>query len=152
MVMIRMRKRFFSEKRGWISVLESFMAITLLMVAVLIILEQNNTQEKNLHEEFSSVETGILRSVQLNETCRAEILSVAVPVYWDEILFPSSVKKEIQKKTPLYLNCTAKICAPGQSCSSEEEGSESVYSQSAFISANVTAYSPKVLRIFCWEK
>ncbi len=144
--MVKMRKK------AWISVLESFIAVTLIMLIVTIIIEQNILEEKNSSEDIFLKETGILRGIEFNDTMRSEILAASLPIYLNSSSFPASVKAEIGSKKPAYLNCTAKICGISSVCTIDENIDEEIYAQSVFISANATDYSPRELKIFCWEK
>jgi hypothetical protein len=139
------------NKKGDLNILEAFIAITLIMVVVFLILEQNNPPKENVSEEVYSNEIGILRTIQINDTYRADILSATLPSNWNDSSFPPRIKAEIEGKKPAYLNCTAKICQINQPCSIGEEIEKDVYMQSIFISANSTFYSPRELRLFCWE-
>ena len=141
-----------SNKKAQIEVLEAFIAISLIMVIVLLILQQNSPQKESISEEVYSKEIGLLRAFQLNETYRADILNTIVPSYWNESSFPSKIKEEIERKKPSSLDCRAKICEINEPCAIEEEIEKDIYMQSAFISANATTYSPKELKLFCWEK
>lgn len=140
------------NKKAIMSMLESFIAITLIIVIIYAIIEQGGWQENLISEKISSDEVGVLRAVQFNETCRADVLNSSAPVYWNNEFFPESIISEVTKRKPSYLECRAKICEIAQPCFMEEEIEKDVYSQSAFISANATLYSPKELRLFCWEK
>jgi hypothetical protein len=145
-------KKILKNKKAVIAVLESIIAIFLMEVVLLLIIEQNSSQREEISEAIYSTEIGILRSIQINETHRGEILSTSGSIYWDNDLFPSKIKEEIESKKPSYLECTAKICEIGSACDFEESIKKDIYVQAAFISANATTYSPKELKIFCWEK
>jgi len=146
------RKIIFKNKKAMISIVEAFIAISIIMIIVTILIEQDSSKRENIPERVYSAEIGILRNLQINETYRADILGATVPVYWNEASFPSRIKEEIEEKTPSYLDCRAKICEINEPCSIEENIEKDVYVQSIFISANATTYAPKELRIFCWEK
>lgn len=140
------------NKKAGIEVLESFIAISLIMIIILLILQQNPLQKENISKEIYSKEIGILRALQINETYRADILNTTVPSYWSSPSFPSRIKDEIERKKPSSLDCRAKICEINKLCAIEEEIEKDIYMQSAFISANATTYAPRELKLFCWEK
>jgi len=145
-------KNIFKNKKAEISILEAFFAISVIIVIVGILIEQNSSQDKDLPERVYYAEMGILRTIQIDESYRADVLATITPAYWNETSFPSEIREKIEEKKPSYLDCRAKICEIKQSCPLEEDVDDSVYMQSAFISANATLYSPKELRLFCWEK
>jgi len=145
-------KMIWNNKKGDINLVEAFIAITLIMTIVLLILQQNAPKKETISEEIYSNEIGLLRAIQINETYRTDILNTGFPSYWDDSSFPSKLKTEIETKKPSYLDCRAKICEINQICSLEEEIEKDIYMQSIFISADATTYSPRELKLFCWEK
>jgi hypothetical protein len=147
-----MMKKIFKNKKAVIAILESVIAIFLMEVVLLLVIEQNSSQKEEISEAIYSAEIGLLRSVQINENYRKEILSTSGSIYWDSDSFPSEIKEEIESKKLSYLECAAKICEINSTCEFEESIEKDIYVQSAFISANAMTYSPKELKIFCWEK
>ena len=145
-------KMIWKNKKGDITLVEAFIAITLIIIVVLLILQQNTPKKETISEEIYSNEIGLLRGIQINETCRTDIINTRLPSYWDDSSFPVKVKEEIERKKPTYLDCRAKICEINQICSLEEEIEKDIYMQSIFISADTTTYSPRELKLFCWEK
>ncbi|MFH1365239.1 MAG: hypothetical protein ABIH28_01495 [archaeon] len=142
----------FKNKKAFISILEAFIAITLIMTIVVLILQQDLLQKRNISAQVYTNELEILRGIQINETYRAEILNSQVPTYWTNSSFPDKLKGEITLKKPAYLTCTAKICEINQPCFIEKELEKDVYAQSVIISANATLYSPREFKLFCWER
>jgi hypothetical protein len=146
------KKNFLKNKKGVMSIIESFLAITLIMIVASIIIQQNSSQKQDISEQIYSKEIWILRGIELNDSLRTEVLNASVPVYWTEDSFPSKTKEEITRIKPSYLDCKAKVCNISSSCLIEEEIEKEVYAQSVLISANATLYSPRELKLFCWEK
>lgn len=144
------------NKKGWIRLVEVFIAILLLTGVLLIVSSKKSSDESNFQVEISKKELAILRDVELNNTLRTEILSVDsanLPVEWEN--FGSglqNVKDRIIYLTPKNLECKAKICYISQICLMEESSEENLYVESVIISADVNTYSPRQLKLFCMKK
>ena len=145
------------NKRGWIRLVEVFIAILLLTGVLFVVTSGGNSSKKNtLYIEVSEKELAILRDIELNDTLRAEVLSVNsgdLPIEWDN--FDSeleNVKERIIYLTPSNLECVAKICLINEECIMNDLSDGDVYAKSVIISANSTVYSPRELKLFCIGK
>ena len=70
------RDKFFirrNEKRGWIRIVEAFVAILFIMGVVLIVINKGYFKESN-EEKVYQIQAEILREIQLNDEFRKEIL------------------------------------------------------------------------------
>jgi hypothetical protein len=142
----------FSNKKGYMNIIESVMAILLIIALTVIITQDNGVDKEEPFEKIRLEEISLLREIQINETLRAEALSSFTPSYSDNLSFPPLIKSTLTKNIPDYLICKAKICKANTDCNIEEEILKNIYVQTAFISANATTYSPKEIKLFCWEK
>jgi len=146
------------SKKGWIRLVEVFIAILLLTGVLFVVTNRSNSSEKNtLYIDISKKELAILRDIELNDTLRAEVLSVDptnLPIEWND--FDSSglqdVKNRISYLAPSNLECEAKICLINEECIMDELSGENVYAKSVIISANLNTYSPRELKLFCMGK
>ncbi|MBR9702319.1 hypothetical protein GOV13_05360 [Candidatus Pacearchaeota archaeon] len=143
------------NKRGWIKIIEAFTAILLIMGVVLLVLNKGDIGEKDFSEEIQEKEVSILREIELSNALRDEILTVdSLPVEWG--VFNSSglndTKIKIIEETPSNLNCEAKLCEMNDDCLLSAASEENVYVQSVVIFANTETYSPRQLKLFCWDK
>ncbi len=137
------------NKKGWIKIVEAFVAV-LLLAGVMIVVGGANPQKESLFERAHEIQIEILREIQLNDSLRAEIIGTNGEVRWED--FPSETKQKIQDKKPAWFeDCQAKICDSGESCELDEPQEENVFSESVIISANITEYNPRVLKLFCWD-
>ncbi|MBU2052872.1 MAG: hypothetical protein KJ721_01360 [Nanoarchaeota archaeon] len=146
---------FPKNQRGWIKIVEAFTAILLIMGVVLIVIDKGYVKKEDFSLEIYKKGTSILKEIQLNDTFRENILSVdSLPVEWDE--FDSkglgNVKSKIIERTPNYLDCKAKVCSIDDDCILAINFDKDVYVQSVAIIANLEIYSPRQLKLFCWEK
>ncbi len=141
------------SKRGWIRLIEVFIAILLLAGVLLVVVNRSNSPDKDsLYIEISQKEFAILRDIELNNTLRTEILSITPPVEWDSFSPElQNVKNRIINLTPSNLECKAKICQINEDCTMSEFSGKNVYAESVLISANLNTYSPRQLKLFCME-
>lgn len=145
------------NKSGFIKILEAFIAI-LLITGVLLIILNRNVQKTDVSDLIYDSQYAILRQIQLNNTLRSDILSASIPpegIEHDDL--PSDVKTKIGSKTPSYLRCIGKICDISDECLPPNSGPSipptdvSVYSQTVIIVADLNIYSPRKLKLFCWQ-
>lgn len=141
--------RLFNEKRGWIRVVEAFVAILLIAGMVLSLLGGGYIKKEDKSLQIYGVENGILRDIQNNDTSRIEVLNenLTMPAEWSNV--PVSIRERVQLDPPNYLICTAKICDIGDSCLLSGTRQEDIYVRSALFSGLTTS---RQLKIFCWEK
>ena len=142
------------SKKGWIRLVEVFIAILLLTGVLLIVVNRINPSDKNsLSIEISKKELAILRDIELNNSLRTDILGATIPVEWNN--FGSelqNVKNRIIFLTPSNLECEAKICQINEACFTNGFSEKNIYTNAIFISSNLNTYSPRQLKLFCWVK
>jgi len=143
------------QKKGWIRIVEAFIAILLITSVLLITISKGYILKEDISSRVYDAQLSILREIELNDGLRVEIVEdiPTVPeggINWDDGLFPGDVKDKITSRTPNYLNCTAKICEINKICVLDDFIDGDVYAQSVVISATSDTYSPKQLKLFCW--
>lgn len=134
--------------------LEVFISIMLLTGSVVLVLNKNAFTGEVIGEIDEKM-TYILRTVQNDNSLREEILSAGLPVEWDdfEISGLTKTRDKIIEKTPPNLVCEAKVCALNDECMHSGVPLEkNIYSEKVYISADLTNYSPRKLKLFCWRK
>jgi len=137
------------DKGGWIRVVESFMAIALLLAFLLVFIGQ----VERSNESMSAVErTSItmLKSIESEPVFRNEILSLSLPSNSDEPSFPSNIKDFISENSLLNVGCHLYVCSLGSVCLLEESVEGEVYSSESLVFSNETLYSPRKIKIFCY--
>lgn len=142
------------EKRGWIRVVEAFVAILLIAGVLLIVVNKGYIGKKDISKQIYDIEISILREIELNDSLRNEILSL--PLGEDSVIvteenLPNTYLK-IKGRPPEYLECKAKICKLDKICIWTEDVGKDVYAEAVAISATNNVYSPRQLKIFCWKK
>ena len=135
------------QKKGWIRIIEAMVAILFITGVLLIIVSNNNeSQENAFSDEIRELELSILREIQLNSSLRQDILS--------QSSVPESVISKINSRTPAYLECEAVVCLPEESCDlvlANDNRNKDIYAESVIISSTLETFNPKQLKLFCWS-
>lgn len=147
------------NKRGWLKIVEAFVAIILIMAIVLVVVNNNANSKKEVASGlFKDMEMKILKDIQLNNTLRQDILDAPVNTEINDSGFPSRVRTRVLSGIPSYVSCTAKICAPSDLCILTNErvrelgaDEKNVYAESILITSTLQNFNPKVLKLFCWS-
>lgn len=138
------------NKRGWIRIIEAFVAI-LLIASIMLMVVSKESSKDDQSEKIYDDELSILKDIELNQTLRNEILGLSsLPVEWEE--FPEKTKERINQKMPVYLECEGKICDMDDNCLLDSSLEKDLYTKSVIIAANSETYSPRQLKLFCWVK
>ena len=168
MVIHKYNKNFVGNKRAWIRIVEAFVSI-LLIIGVLLIVINKGYIGKDISSEVYETEISILRSIQLDNTLRNNILisnksgynaasgESPLPIEWDDFddneeRVLKDVRDKIINQIPNYLECQAKICELDDSCTLNGEIETEIYAKPATIAANYAIFSPRQLKLFCWVK
>lgn len=145
------------DKKGWLKIIEAFIAMMLITIVLLNVVYDRTSfltddLEDSVYEAYRQEQISILRKIQLDNSLRSKVLSsdLDVPLRGEDI--PESIKAEIEKNTPDYLNCTANICYIQGECSLSEDRKGNIFVEEASIFSNYTHYNPRKLKLFCWEK
>lgn len=150
-------KGIVNSKKGWIKLVEVFLAVLLLAAVLLVVVIKGSSDKSSVQEEISKKESAILRDIELNDTLREDILSIGpgnLPVEWNS--FASNgiqdVRDRILSLVPSDLDCEARLCLLTDACIINEASDEEVYAKSVVISADLDTYSPRQLKLFCTKK
>ncbi len=144
------------NKRGWIRIVEAFLSILLVAAVLVIVVNQQNIQQNDSSPKIYNYEIYILRTIELNDTLRSEIIGISnslLPSTSDNYTtFPADVKNQIATIAPSALLCAAEICYTNSTCNFWQSISKDVYAQRIFITSTLQTYSPKQLKLFCWPR
>lgn len=148
-------KKILTKKSGWIRIIEAFTMILLITGFLLIIFSKDLVSKNNNSESVYEKIQETLRQIQLNSSLRDSVLESSsndLPVEWED--FPLNLKSVIDNETPSYLNCIGKICDLKKDCTliNNENPSKNLYIQRVIITSTLDSYSPRELKLFCWEK
>lgn len=148
--MITDKSSIYNDKKGWIRIVEAFVAILLITGVVLIVLDKEYIR-KDTSKEIYEIENSILKEIQLDDSLRQDILGVAGEIDSDDSLFPISVINSVESQKPSYLNCREKICEINSLCLIPIQENKNIYVQSVIITTDNGAYNPKQLKLFCFS-
>lgn len=145
-------------KKGWIHLVEVFLAILLLAGVLLVVATQSssNANKIAIQTQISEKEISILRDIELNSALRTEIVNVnpsSLPVEWND--FGSglqNVMNRINELAPKNFDCQAKLCLMNEVCIPNNIPKGDVYAKSVIIAADLDIYSPRELKLFCTQK
>ncbi len=147
------------NKKGWIRIVEAFVAVLLLTGVILIVLSQEYIERTDISGKVYDDQLAILRDIQNNDSLRADILSLEDTQLPTALInkipdsnFPQKVADKIIQKTPGYLDCDAKICGISADCLLENPPETDIYTLSVAIVANLEVNNPRKLVLFCFTK
>lgn len=142
------------NKKAWIKIIEAFFSAMLVMVILILVVNQQSNQTGVRSDLIYNSEISIIRVIQLNNTLRGEVInqSLSVPVNSENSSFPSILNNTITLATPGGIECETQICEMNSTCNYWKNSKTNIYAQETLISANLTNYNPRKLKLFCWEK
>jgi len=129
-------------KKGFIRILEVFIAISIIsgaMIFIYIVQIQRPNEEEEIHQ---------LQRLILEEITRDPTLRAAVVEDNDE----ASVKLAIEGFIPSEYEYDLRICALNTLCSLNQVIGKEVFSDETTVSSTLNQYSPKVVKIFIWKE
>jgi hypothetical protein len=132
------------NKKGWLKIIEVFLAIMIILGAILIIFAKR-TPQADIAEEIYESQRQILELVSKNNTLRSEIIKTP------ERKNNAIVNEFIANIAPISWKFSTNICELDSICANPINIHYSnVYSTEVMITSNLTDYSPKKLRLFVW--
>ncbi len=149
--MVNRLKILQNEKKGWLIVVEAFVAV-ILVAGVLITVIESRSKTNDIPENVYRNQIEIINGIKASESLRSSVLGISsgnLPVSYNDSLFPANIKSSIEGKKPAYLNCEAKICAIDQDCVPSNSSAMEVYVVQSAIFANSSLYNPRKIALFC---
>lgn len=141
-----MVKNLLNNKRGWIKIVEAFIAIMLVAGVLLFVINRGYIGKTDISDRVYQAQLSILREIELNDTLRTQILDAELG---GDV--PQDVLNKIEQRKPDYLTCTAEICKMDVICESDETPLEKdIYAQPVAIAAEGSTFDPRQLKLFCW--
>jgi len=139
------------NKRGWIRIVEVVIALLLISGALFIVINKGYIGKKDISSQVYDVEVSILREIELDSSLRTSILSIVnLPTSEEDI--DSAIISKINQRKPDYLECKIRVCEMNKVCALETYVEKDVYAQTVAITANLETYSPRQMKLFCWER
>lgn len=130
----------FHSRRAFLRIIEAFISVLLILGVVLVIISKHNAVSGS-GDELKVLQEHILNQVAQDGKLRGQVLSGEV----------SGVETIIQNSLPENYNYSVNICNLGEACGLASYPNVEVYSSELVISANLTSYDPKVLKLFFWK-
>ena len=122
-------------KRGWLKIVEAFVAIMLIMVTALIIIDGRSSEEVDISDKIYDAEIRILEDV-VEKYKSSE----------DKETYDTKLQDDIDKKTPSYLSCLGNLCIIG-GCTIPGEIPEK---ENIYVQSMVILEENKELKLYCW--
>ena len=100
------------NKRGWIRVVEAFVAILLITGVLLIVINKGYIGKKDISKQVYDTELSILREIELDDGLRNQILILPLNEVGGVVVTESNllnVWKKIKERPPEYLECEVNI-------------------------------------------
>jgi len=134
--------RIIKGKRGWLRIVEAFIAVLLLAGFLLFLYVKSDSGSSS--EEIYKIEREILEAIERNDNLRSEVLS-------GRLIETNSFVRE---NLPLSLDFELIICEIDENCglTNPQVLEGKIYVDEILISSKLTVYNPKKLRFFVWEK
>ena len=137
------------KKKGWIKVIEAFLAIAMFGAALFMII-QSDLIQTNEREFIEEKQADLLMEIQMNSTLRDEvILATDFSIDSNDTAFSNPLKDYLKENKIPRGECFLKICLPDDDCLIENEEDE-VYTKEVFITTGLGVYNPKKLKYFCF--
>lgn len=144
------------SKKAWIRVVEAFLSAMLVIVVIVLVVNQQQSSQANENTpQIYGAENLAIRAVELNNTLRGEVIGIPaadLPLNSENSTFPAELNNTINNEIPSSLACESQVCNATGVCDYWKSSNSAVYVQDVLITATPTDYSPRKLKLFCWEK
>jgi len=130
------------NKKAWLRILEAFIAI-MLISSVLIVLYTKNVQKTKKTAVYEFQKT-VLDEIATNDELRNAVLGNKSSV-------ETLLRGFIMPRVPLEFKFDVKVCELEEICNLNEYH-ENTFASERTISANLTKYYPKKVKIFMWKE
>lgn len=146
------------QKRGWIRIVEAFVAVLLITGVLLIVINKGYIAKEDISDKVYSSQWAVLREIELDQNLREEVLNPNLQIPVEGLEVPGDVINKINSRMPSYLQCVSKICELNEVCelstTPEQAQEKDIYAQSITIAAtpSVSEFNPKQLKMFCWVR
>ncbi|MBS3085047.1 hypothetical protein J4411_04015 [Candidatus Pacearchaeota archaeon] len=136
------------NKRGWIKIIEAFMAIVLLLGFLFVIIgNYNSSQIDNSAVQKNNL--AVLNGIENDLTLRNLVFLAELDSSSDDFGFPQGLKDYLEEKTPVGQNCSLYICSLESPCTLNSDVNTQIYSSQIILFSDSSSYSPRKLKIFC---
>lgn len=137
------------NKKGWIKIVEAFVAI-LLFVGILLVIISSRQTNLNAGVDLYAQEGDILKGFQINDSLRAKILEVTLPINSTDDNFPTELINHVNESFVLGEECFVNICVTNTDCNLELEIDADIYVREILILGDKEKYAPRIVKLFCY--
>ena len=130
------------NKKGWLRIVEAFIAI-MLITGALLILYTRTIERPSLSEEIYNFQKTVLDEVAFDPDKREAVLAEPPEV--------TVIENFVSDRIPPGFDYSVRVCEINEICGLKEY-QEEVYSSERIISATLNTYNPKKLKIFMWRE
>jgi len=131
-----------TNRKAWLRILEAFLAVVIVLSAVLIIMVKQKPKT-DISEEVYETQRQVLDIISKNDSLRNNIL----------MQDNTKINSLISNLIPGNWNYSTNICNISLICPNPVQVYETeVYTTEIIVTSNLTKYSPKKLRFFVWAK
>jgi len=125
-------------KRGWLRIVEAFMAILLISGVLVYVMSEKTKTTSN--EKIEILQKVILKEISDSEELRQAVIN-------EESI---KIDEYVSLRIPSTLNYELKICDLNDVCRMENYIPENVYVQETVISSSLDEYNVKKVKLFVW--
>ncbi|MFA5258983.1 MAG: hypothetical protein WC979_08275 [Candidatus Pacearchaeota archaeon] len=129
------------NKKGWLRIVEAFLAILIVVSAVLIVMSKDQTRV-DLSGDVNYKQRQILDIIAKNDSLRESILQNET----------AQLNSQILLMAPKNWNFTTKICDIKEVCTANIPLDREVYVSQIIITSSINEYDPKKIKFFTWRK
>jgi hypothetical protein len=133
------------NKRGWIRIVEAFIAVLLIAGVLLFVINKGYIGKRDISEQVYTVQLAVLREIELDDTLRTQVLEADI-----EGEVPQDIEDKVEDRIPDYLTCEAKICELDSVCALDSFIEKDVYAQPVAIATQGDNPEMRQLKLFCW--
>ncbi len=131
------------NKKAWIRIVESVLAIMILSTFLFIIANKQRGDVVDMGDYMYNLEKTILREIEKNETLRKAVIEER----------KNEIEQYIDSRLPDIFNFTIRLCPVNDVCGMGfYVENRDIYANSVLISSTLEQYEPKQLKLFVWEK
>ncbi|MFH1451841.1 MAG: hypothetical protein ABIF88_01565 [archaeon] len=138
-----------NNKRGWMRILEATIAVLIVSSVMVVVYSGHVDRDSGYDSYISNLEMKVLMDISSDKVLRTLILG-------GDLSELETINLNLRDKIPTAFNYSLVVCDLGEPCKLDSDtfietyGSD-VYVEDRIISANVTYYNPKKVRLFIWE-
>lgn len=129
------------NKKGWLRIVEAFLAILIVVSAVLIVMTKTQSRV-DLSGDVNYKQRQVLDIIAKDDVLREKVIQ-------NDSL---ALNNQISSMIPKNWNFTTKICSIEDICNTDVPLDREVYVSQIIITSSVDQYNPKKVKFFVWGK